>query len=900
MAACSSSSTMPSPQFVAVHTNPERQFIFEEVTIEDKIKVRARVVLANGTIQSINQKVKLPTPLPCYAHKCPSKAEKIKCILRNCHLVPTLEEVNQQIIFQTIPPRSKEWKRISDIHKFPGIFNRGDFVILCRSDETFCYSFCNTITVWDLTKNRCWCESYPTLKITAIGELPNHRLIVGDDQGFLYPSPTAKPIKVGEGQITEIHSLTSEKLVVLLEVRDDSFRKYFVKIVDLLTMEDTSSFADLIDDSQLEDDDHGSTSTGSSPNSDSTKLERVSDINLDKEPFSQVLIFQEKVFFLQYGQFKFIDLNISPQQIQPVDMGLRNVAKIQKISHKQILITHSMGPKDFITIYNVKNLEIENTMEKSCVGNSYDYYLVDSKIFYSNSNSVVFYDLLKKKLSGLCIENHYPIISNLLSLSDGSLMCATNPSGPGLHIIDNGKERISLINRREDSLKLADDNAIIHLEELPSGSVLVVCQDKAFVIEQKRNNPFTMDSEVEALLQHLKYKPFNLFPYRKLKEIYSQRRDHEKLYFIILAGLEASLKYKNPYYARHFFKAIQAITPLPAHDRHHQIVVHLYQMQLRQNMLTIFKSINQPPISEPSPLSGKRCKQRLLIGEGNFSFTEALIKAHEHSHPDLPKAITATDLYNPLNNFFRQNDPEGYNAIKNRINTLMSKGVKIMIGINATVLDKVFVGRRFERIQWVCPFGDPRERESFHGVIPQFFQAASKLQAIGDRIHIVLSQSEDYFQARQSENPIVLGSAEAGYRLIRKRWFDVLRYPEYNHAKTAGTSSDDGIRGQGNSNFREFVFEKTEKTLSKSSIFAATKLTDGNEKKYSIKEIRYDKQPSWKKKLIDRSSHASSSLSDDTEPEIDHEMIFSELANSYFDCSTDEDTSDYEIYDPFE
>ncbi|CAM0116996.1 Rossmann-like fold-containing protein [Rhabdochlamydiaceae symbiont of Dictyostelium giganteum] len=240
-------------------------------------------------------------------------------------------------------------------------------------------------------------------------------------------------------------------------------------------------------------------------------------------------------------------------------------------------------------------------------------------------------------------------------------------------------------------------------------------------------------------------------------------------------------------------------------------------------------------------------KKKLFIGEGTFSFTEALLDKHQKTHPGLRYVITATEFGYPV-------DDE---AVYTRIDNLQKQGVSIFFGIDGTKIDQEFRGKRFQRIHWNCPFGESaneKVEEAFKKVIPDFFKAASSLQLTKDRIHVTLVQptNSDWKRIRQLQNPIVKGATEANYRLIRKRQFSQERYPKYQHNNTGTTVSNIGEQPK-----REFVFEKVgqpEKGLH------PYMLKDPLQKEYTInKESNKDDSPE----------------------------------NYYFECSTDEDSSDY-------
>ena len=186
----------------------------------------------------------------------------------------------------------------------------------------------------------------------------------------------------------------------------------------------------------------------------------------------------------------------------------------------------------------------------------------------------------------------------------------------------------------------------------------------------------------------------------------------------------------------------------------------------------------------------------------------------------------------------------------------MKKGVNVIFGVDGQKIHELFKSRRFQRIQWNCPFGGTttKERETFKQVIPNFFLSSSKLQLVGDRIHVTLMQEPTYWKVRQVENPIVLGATAVGYRLIRKRLFEEKRYPGYVHVKT-GKSVQIGM----GTDEREFVFEKTDLTPTNLTTEFASKLEKNEIKKFKINTDGKTK----------------------------------DLIDQYYECSSDEDSSDY-------
>ncbi|EFA79304.1 hypothetical protein PPL_07722 [Heterostelium album PN500] len=180
-----------------------------------------------------------------------------------------------------------------------------------------------------------------------------------------------------------------------------------------------------------------------------------------------------------------------------------------------------------------------------------------------------------------------------------------------------------------------------------------------------------------------------------------------------------------------------------------------------------------------SVFKNQKCKSRLIVGDGDFSFTMALINKHKSTHPSLANSLTTSDLS-------------------------------------------------------MAPL-----------------------------------QSE---KIQQMENPIVRASFRANYRLIRKRRFDNTRYPGYIHLFTGLYLEHPQILKY------EFVFEKLDNivkginnyTLDPKEISEqAAKLQDTNKKEYQV---------------IQESTEITLTRTKQ------HVLKFND---NYFECSSDEDSSDY-------
>ena len=95
-----------------------------------------------------------------------------------------------------------------------------------------------------------------------------------------------------------------------------------------------------------------------------------------------------------------------------------------------------------------------------------------------------------------------------------------------------------------------------------------------------------------------------------------------------------------------------------------------------------------------------RDRDFLIIGDGNFTFTEALVhrringdgKKSNREEPEFPQRVLATEY----------KSREGCCSIpgaKARISSLEALGVKFEFGIDASKLNSTYFGRKFRRIQ---------------------------------------------------------------------------------------------------------------------------------------------------------------------------------------------------------
>ncbi len=423
-------------------------------------------------------------------------------------------------------------------------------------------------------------------------------------------------------------------------------------------------------------------------------------------------------------------------------------------------------------------------------------------------------------------------------LSDGSVMFATDTTPSGIHIaIKEGEVPFS-------SNHITSNRAVQSLLELPDGSVVVKFPRSFMIICPKINEIKSEKAAIERCKLEIRLNPTKLDLYHTLAKMYGT--DDESKYLSYLAGLEAAMKSTNLYQARRFYEKARKIKP--ENPEPCQIFLSfLQQSSYSKECARISYQLERLQKQHPQPKPQARLKERLFLGEADFRYTAALLQKHEAKYPQLAKAITATEFLAPIDN----------ETVLQRINQLKAKGVTVLFGIDGQTIHQTFQRRHFPRIHWNCPFPKARQREGFEKVIPNFFVSANQLQLVGDRIHVTLVQGSNYWKIRQNENPILEGAIKAGYRLIRKRLFGEERYPGYVHVKTNTTE-----KYTAGGEEREFVFEKTERAPSTQESFKnrAEMLRDPKIKNYQVGTDAKEPKPE----------------------------------DYYIECSSDEDSSDYE------
>ncbi|CAF0780841.1 unnamed protein product [Didymodactylos carnosus] len=254
-----------------------------------------------------------------------------------------------------------------------------------------------------------------------------------------------------------------------------------------------------------------------------------------------------------------------------------------------------------------------------------------------------------------------------------------------------------------------------------------------------------------------------------------------------------------------------------------------------------------------------RCKKRLFVGEGDFSYARALLQKHAVKHPTLPEAITATEYVSKkdLETIYSENFPENEKF-------LTEEGVTLLYGIDATKLSYNIKGlkKRYPRIHFNFPHDKSDfKKRSLPLLIAEFFASARKLQKRKDRIHVTLPkdpEKNDFYLGYVYG--IYDGSSNAGYQLIRKRKFEKSRYPGYIHriTKTNVSATVTEVR-------REYIFENVKKDLDKiKKSTPPTKIVCYNEVVNSLSNLPTDSDSS---EYTELSAEDSSDSLDEGDPE---------------------------------
>jgi hypothetical protein len=713
-------------------------------------------------------------------------------LLRNVHLQPVYRANRVEFIPSSL--KGKIWEKAAERTEYPIQH------WVARIDGRISFSQGNTITTWDWAKNVGTQECDGKFKVTALAESEDGVLILGSDEGKL---------RFGKGE--EVDTGTNSPITKIVCLKWNHYLIQFEQaapiIVNMTPFQILAAF---------------------------------------EEVESCVVLENQVVVFLANFQLYSYYFDLDAEEYVLTDIPSQRADRIEPLSPTQLMVFYG---ETAVSIWEKRGLTIERCYDYqigrdlytklssgSCTLDGRTLCVKPNTNEGENGCHVSF--ILDGKYKRSEPKGNWTVQS-MIPLSDGTIAYTTDTRGAGFHTVDS-EGRIQFSAKVQAFI--GTDERIGSLIELVDGSIVAKTASKIFVLKSRidlsrspeylaEKEQINLKRQIEDCELEIKYAPNNSAIYTRLAEL--QKEDAEQRYRTILRQLQAAIRTSELYQARRLYRQARRMNPKDSEPCYLFLtfLFHSAHQKLARRVQLDLYSITKDKNILPSQ---NKFTNRLLIGEGDFSYTEALLKKHEESHPKLGQAITATE----------------YQTVKNspRLELLKQKGVKIFQGVDGRKLHEQFKDQRIKRIQWNMPFGASRKDTEFEGVMPQFFESASQLQQKGDRVHVTLMQEDGKQGSRQIENGIVLGATSAQYRLIRKRWFGVERYPGYQHVKTNGEPY------QGSDETREFIFEKTECMTVDDNPLA---LQDPKEKEYKIGSTSSD------------------------------------LKHTYFECSTDEESSDY-------
>ncbi|KAF3362306.1 hypothetical protein PHSC3_001135 [Chlamydiales bacterium STE3] len=795
---------LPS-DWIATRITAQATFKFFEEADSDKPGLST--IYAKVSTESDPVPVKLPhmKNIPNLAYL--SSAVKVERLLQNLHWQPVYHPQSNTVEFKAFSPENKEWNLTTEIPLRPGI------KWVPQVNRTISYACVNTVTTWEWATNKRKVISYPN-PISALAENSEGVLIIGDEKGQLHILDKTFSTH-HEKAITKI--VPCHNSACLIEYED-----HLVKVVNV-------------------------------------KTEKIEEIGTDQE----FLVSNDGLIVClnkATGTVRRYEYNAEEQKLKEIGEELTKIEKICEVASGGVILLSSMvyeKPSVVDYIFLSKEGIVKESMLlrlKQVIVSSPSRWLNSHTVLYSfiqkdSTRLFRWRDLREQPKDPPLLRD---TIDCMLPLSDGSVLCVPTGKPQSLSIVTPEGKLVF-------TYTLMNKEKITSLAELVDGSLAIRTENFLSILTPRVKLKEVENYKFDKLKLELKYDPDNLQVYDQLALAYESLplpddKKSEEMYEMYLGALEKAIQLQNFYQARRFYEKARKIKPknetsgrvFLSHLKrsldkkiYKRVLLDLFTLDTQESDL---KEIED----EVHELKEKKCKERLFIGEGDFSFTEAFINKHKITHPNLAQYITATELREPQNEVTKQ-----------RVFRLQEQGVAIRFGIDAEWLHKEFENRRFKRIQWNCPYGESSQvAEVFRTVIPKFFSSCAQLQIIGDRIHITLMQkSGDYWKVRQSQNPIVLGATQAGYRLIRKRKLGPERYPGYKHTQT----DTNKLFTAGTGEEQEFVFEKAGNAPPSPSLEEALKLKASDKKEYQVNTD---------------ATQASS------------------LDQYYFECSTDEDSSD--------
>ncbi|SFY43713.1 Rossmann-like fold-containing protein, partial [Streptomyces atratus] len=202
----------------------------------------------------------------------------------------------------------------------------------------------------------------------------------------------------------------------------------------------------------------------------------------------------------------------------------------------------------------------------------------------------------------------------------------------------------------------------------------------------------------------------------------------------------------------------------------------------------IYAKLNPDNSDNLIPMTG----QTLILGEGNFTFTESAVNLNLN----VPGNIRATEYKD------RESVTEN-STIAARVERLEQAGVTVEFGVDGRTLEEKYRNATFSTIIWMFPHpGGDRPTAATRGreMLSTFFRSAKQRLAPGGKIIITLRASEWYIQRWrpvQSAQLAGLNQVDSdGESTSEPMDFNRSSYPGYTHETTeSGAARPDAERG---------------------------------------------------------------------------------------------------------
>lgn len=227
----------------------------------------------------------------------------------------------------------------------------------------------------------------------------------------------------------------------------------------------------------------------------------------------------------------------------------------------------------------------------------------------------------------------------------------------------------------------------------------------------------------------------------------------------------------------------------------------------------------ESPEKETDPVE----RDVLIIGDGNFTFTEALVhrrmngvgRKTSRKEREFPQRVLATE-------YKSRKDCYNMPGAKARITSLEALGVQFEFGVDAAKLNTTYPGKTFRRIQWNCPDVDGGfcdDDPALRNLIPTFVESAAPLQEPGGRIHFSLISPSSNWKVWQAMHYRITSIEGSGYTLhaIRESGHERYQYEtedgtliRWFHQKTKGDRTIEAFY----EGVEELVFEKSKNSTS--------------------------------------------------------------------------------------